>query len=194
MRIVSHLFQITGFLSASVVATSLAIAAPILAQDRSLNSALLPTPQQDWLDAHNAARADVGLGPLTWDQDLERDARTWASHLAARGAFNHASDLRGRQQGENLWMGTRNRFTPREMVEAWLAEQRHFLPGTFPDVSRTKQWSDVGHYTQIIWPGTRKVGCAAAPNSRNEVLVCRYWPAGNVIGERLDPARHLTRR
>lgn len=194
MRIASHLSRIAGLLSASLVATSLATAAPVEAQDRSLSSALRPTPQQDWLDAHNAARADLGLGPLIWDHDLERDARAWANHLSARGTFSHASDLSGRQQGENLWLGTRNRFAPRDMVGAWLAEQRYFRPGTFPDVSRTKRWSDVGHYTQIIWPSTRKVGCAVAPNSRNEVLVCRYWPAGNVIGERLDPAQHLSRR
>jgi hypothetical protein len=31
-------------------------------------------------------------------------------------------------------------------------------------------------------------------NARHEVLVCRYWPAGNVIGYRLDPAARLSRR
>ncbi|PKP92679.1 MAG: SCP-like extracellular, partial [Alphaproteobacteria bacterium HGW-Alphaproteobacteria-15] len=48
--------------------------------------------------------------------------------------------------------------------------------------------------TQIIWPETQEVGCATARNHRHEVLVCRYWPAGNVTGRRLDPAERLSRR
>ena len=68
-----------------------------------------------------------------------------------------------------------------------LACRAAFRPGVFPDVSRTGRWSDVGHYTQIIWPETQEVGCATALNASHEVLVCRYWPAGNVIGYRLDP-------
>ena len=43
-------------------------------------------------------------------------------------------------------------------------------------------WSAVGHYTQIVWPTTRRVGCATASNRANDYLVCRYWPAGNVVG------------
>jgi hypothetical protein len=43
----------------------------------------------------------------------------------------------------------------------------------------------VGHYTQLIWPTTREVGCAVAKGQGNDVLVCRYAPAGNVLGEKI---------
>jgi hypothetical protein len=49
-------------------------------------------------------------------------------------------------------------------------------------VSRTGNWSDVGHYTQIVWPASQRVGCATASNRANDYLVCRYLPAGNIVG------------
>jgi hypothetical protein len=49
-------------------------------------------------------------------------------------------------------------------------------------VSRTGDWSQVAHYTQIVWPATQRVGCATASNRSNDYLVCRYLPAGNVVG------------
>lgn len=154
----------------------------------------LPPHEQEWLAAHNAARADVGAPPLAWNDRLARDAEDWAIDLADRRAFQHDPDLVRKGQGENLWRGTRARYSPAQMIGYFVAERRDFRPGTFPNVSTTGRWSDVGHYTQIIWPETQQVGCAVASNRRDEVLVCRYWPAGNVMGYRLDPAERLTRR
>jgi hypothetical protein len=34
----------------------------------------------------------------------------------------------------------------------------------------------------MVWPTTTKVGCAIASNARHDFLVCRYSPAGNVMG------------
>ena len=62
-------------------------------------------------------------------------------------------------------------------------EVRYFHTGQFPDVSSTGRWSDVGHYTQLIWRGTQQVGCAVGQGRANDILVCRYWPAGNVMGQ-----------
>lgn len=165
-------------------------AAPALPQDRAY---LLP-PEQEWLAEHNAAREDVGLGPLRWNAGLARDAEAWAITLAERRRFEHASHEVRKGQGENLWRGTRDRYAPWQMINLFVAEKRDFRPGTFPNVSTTGRWSDVGHYTQIIWPETQQVGCATARNHSDEVLVCRYWPAGNVMGYRLDPSERLSRR
>jgi hypothetical protein len=154
----------------------------------------LPPHEQEWLAAHNAARADAGAPPLAWNDELARDAEDWAIELADRGDLDHASAKIRKGQGENLWRGPKDRFAPWQMIDLFVAEKRAFRPGTFPDVSRTGRWSDVGHYTQIIWPETEEVGCATARNRKHEVLVCRYWPAGNVMGHRLDPTERLTRR
>jgi hypothetical protein len=38
-----------------------------------------------------------------------------------------------------------------------------------------------GHFTQIVWRGTRVVGCGVASCSGKALWVCRYAPAGNVV-------------
>lgn len=181
------------FVSTMIRSTGAALlmaAAPALPQ-----ASRTASPQEsDWLAEHNLAREEVGIAPLVWSARLARDAQGWADHLAARNRYDHASPQERKGQGENLWRGTKNSWTARETIGFFLAEKRHFRPGQFPDVSRTGQWSDVGHYTQVIWPQTREVGCAVAHTPSDEVLVCRYWPAGNVWGDRVDPAEHIARR
>lgn len=133
--------------------------------------------------AHNRARRDYGVGPLVWDDVLARDARAYAVQLARRNRFEHDPQSgRKVKQGENLWTGTRTAYRYDEMIGALVDERRFFMPGRFPAVSRTGDWSQVGHYTQIVWPTTRQVGCATASNRASDYLVCRYWPAGNVVG------------
>ena len=120
-------------------------------------------PGQDFagrvLTLHNRERASMGLPPLRWSAELSQEAGSWASSLADRGAFEHSS--RG-DFGENLWMGSADWFSPEQMVGAFLSQRRVFRPGRFPHVSRTGNWMDVGHYTQVIWPETQAVGCGVA--------------------------------
>lgn len=133
--------------------------------------------------AHNQARRQYGVAPLAWDDALARDAAIYARTLARSGRFEHDPQYGRRpKQGENLWMGTRSAYSYAEMINLLVAERREFRPGRFPSVSSTGRWSDVGHYTQIIWPTSQRVGCATAANRASEYLVCRYWPAGNIVG------------
>lgn len=136
--------------------------------------------------AHNQARRQYGVGPLAWDDALARDAAVYAQHLARTGRFQH-DPQRGRRppQGENLFMGTRDAYSYSDMIRLLIDERRFFRPGRFPAVSRTGDWSQVAHYTQIIWPTSQRVGCATASNRANDYLVCRYWPTGNVVGTML---------
>lgn len=134
------------------------------------------------LAAHNAERAADGLAPLVWDNNLGIAAAAWAEHLALTATFDH-SDRRSRPGiGENLWAGTRGAYSIEAMVHAWASEKRSFVRGIFPNVSRTGNWYDVSHYTQVIWPATTRIGCALASNARSDYLVCRYSPKGNVDG------------
>ena len=165
-------------------------AAPALPQASRATSPI----EHDWRAAHNDARTAVGLAPLAWSDRLAADADGWAEHLAANDLYDHASPDQRRGQGENLWRGPRDQWSAWETIGFFVAEKRDFHFGTFPEISRTGQWRDVGHYAQVIWPETREVGCAIARTPRDEVLVCRYWPAGNVWGQRIDRPEHLTRR
>ena len=135
------------------------------------------------LAAHNSERGRVGAPPLTWSDELEAEARNWAGELIVTGRFAHDPSMHG--HGENLWSGWGGRdFTPEDMVGDWIAKKAQYRPGVFPNVSRTGNWVDVGHYTQVVWSGTTHVGCAIASRDDRSVLACRYSPPGNIDGRR----------
>jgi uncharacterized protein YkwD len=135
------------------------------------------------MKAHNDARRAYGVVPLAWDPRLAADAGAYARKMARTRTFRHdSSPERRRAQGENIWMGTRTGFSYATMIGQMIDERRDFRPGIFPEISRTGRWSDVGHYTQVVWPATTHVGCATASNSSNDYLVCRYAPRGNITG------------
>ncbi|MEP3420684.1 MAG: CAP domain-containing protein [Erythrobacter sp.] len=146
--------------------------------------------EQIWLTAHNVERDEFGVAPLVWNAQLARDARLWANQLATENRLRHASVQERGGRGENLWMGTAGYFSADQMIGHFADEKQFFRPGQFPSVSTTGNWADVGHYTQIVWADTREVGCAKVQNARFDVLVCRYWPAGNILGVPIVPARN----
>jgi Cysteine-rich secretory protein family len=137
------------------------------------------------LAAHNIERTRMGMPPLAWDDALGFGAATYAQQMALSGLFAHSDRHARRGIGENLWMGTHGAFSIEAMVGGWAAEKRYFVPGVFPNNSRTGNWEDVGHYTQMIWPTTTRVGCAIASTARIDYLVCRYATAGNMDGRKL---------
>ena len=134
------------------------------------------------LAAHNRERAALGISALRWDPALAAEAATWSGTLAARNVMQHAPQGRGAPQGENLWAGTAGAYSPEAMVGAWAREKRLYRHAPFPAVSRTGHWKDVGHYTQMVWRDTDRVGCAIAAGAEFDYLVCRYRTAGNVMG------------
>jgi uncharacterized protein YkwD len=138
------------------------------------------------LASHNRERASLGIGQLEWDDGLAADAALWAAHLTRVGYLVHSPDERYNPdpQGENLWAGTAGYYNAEAMVGLWIAEKRNFKPGIFPANSRTGNLEDIGHYTQVMWRSTGKVGCALARGRSDEFMVCRYSEGGNVIGER----------
>ena len=170
-------------LTAGLVAP--ACAAPVV--HRQYEPVRVAAPPQDvaarLLAAHNVERARVGTVPLRWDEALAVEAGVWARELVDTGRWEHDPALHG--HGENLWTGWGNRiWTPEEMVGGWTAEKRHYVRGVFPNVSRTGDWTAVGHYTQMVWSGTTHVGCAIATRGNRSVLACRYSPPGNIDGRR----------
>ena len=172
-----------------VVSALLAAGSASAGQTASIPIAEIPHTQppvdesERLLVVHNAERARLGLPPLMWNAALAREADDYAKILLARGALAHASANDRKGNGENLWMGTAGAWNSDAMVGMFLDERRYFRAAAFPDVSLTGNWSDVGHYTQIVWRDTKEVGCALDSGGGMDVLVCRYFPAGNVFGK-----------
>lgn len=135
------------------------------------------------LAAHNRERARLGIPPLQWDPALAASAASYGPTLARIGRLQHSTRADRAGQRENLWMGTRGAYSPEEMVGYWIAEKTHYRAGMpFPYVSRTGNWADVGHYTQVVWRATTHVGCAIYPSRQWDYLICRYSPPGNIDG------------
>ena len=126
------------------------------------------------LAAHNAVRQAVGVPALAWSGQLAAFAQQWANELVARGKFAHR---RNSPYGENLFEVSGARATPGEVVDQWASESKNYRYG-----SNTCR-GVCGHYTQIVWRDTRRVGCAVAGTARTEVWVCNYDPPGNWIGK-----------
>lgn len=135
------------------------------------------------LVAHNAERTRLGLPGLVWNASLASDASDYARHLLDKGSLQHSSAAVRKGGGENLWMGSAGAWDSAGMVDMFISERRYFRAAKFPDVSLTGNWTDVGHYSQIVWRETKEIGCALASGKGNDVLVCRYFPAGNVVGK-----------
>lgn len=136
------------------------------------------------LALHNRERERAGVPPLTWDIALAEAAASYGPALARIGRLEHSPAVSRPGQGENLWMGTRGAYSVEEMIGGWIGEKRLFRPGRFPDaVSASGNWSDVAHYTQMIWRGTTRVGCAIPSVGDWDYLICRYAPGGNVLGQ-----------
>jgi hypothetical protein len=137
------------------------------------------------LALHNRERAATGARPLVWDPALARAAASYGPALERLGKLAHSPADARPGQGENLWMGTRDAYALEEMGGSWAAEKSLLRPGVFPSVSRSGNWSDVAHYTQMIWKGTTRVGCAVRKTRKWDFLICRYSPNGNVVGQRV---------
>jgi len=157
----------------------------VLAAGHAAAAACGPAPPnfvQAMLEAHNAYRHEVGVAPIAWSAELACGAQQWADHLIALGGMTlqHSSPEERQGAGENLWAGTAGFYRLPDLVGYWGGEKRDYHGG--PVTMDNLQL--VGHYTQMVWRGTTFVGCALARGNGSDILVCRYGPAGNLIGVR----------
>lgn len=139
------------------------------------------------LGEHNRLRAAYRVPSLRWDPALAAAAQAYAQHLARTGRLAHAPREGRGAARENLSQGMLG-WGPREMLGNWLREERLFRAGTYPNVTTTGRWEDVSHFTQMIWPKTKSLGCGLAVGSGHRWLVCRYLPGGNRDGDYVGPA------
>ncbi|HTV24560.1 MAG TPA: CAP domain-containing protein [Polyangiaceae bacterium] len=147
--------------------------------------------------AHNETREALGLPDLTWSPEIAEFAQQWADNLADEqcGSIAHRDQ---RQYGENIAMSGSTRegdvFSPEDAVAGWVAEVACWDFGTINGTERCDAQcatdlssNGCGHYTQVVWRNTQRVGCGyatcfSAPFNF-QVWVCNYDPPGNFIGQ-----------
>ena len=138
-------------------------------------------------DLHNRERRKVGVPGLAWDPALAAIAQAWAAKCtdkdAPSGLVDHNPNRGVGYQGsvgENIFGST---ATPsaQQAVGSWVGELQSY------NYAQNTCSGVCGHYTQVVWKTTQKVGCAVYTcNSLkfSGTLVCNYSPAGNVNGQR----------
>ena len=126
------------------------------------------------LAAHNRVRARHCAPPLAWSDKLAKVAQKWADSLVAQGcAFEHSRT----DYGENLAAGTIGALDPARVVAMWYGEIAHY------DFRRGGFSMETGHFTQVVWRATARVGCGTSRCNGMQIWVCNYDPPGNVEGE-----------
>ncbi len=125
---------------------------------------------------HNAVRAEVGVAPLRWDAGLAAHAQQWADHLAANGCrMRHRQPNR---YGENLFQGTARHYRAIDAVQSWESEKALYRGGVITETN----YRQIGHYTQMVWRGTTRLGCGEAICNATRLVTCNYDPPGNKLG------------
>jgi len=151
----------------------------------SIQNSLLTT--ENYAKIHNQLREQHFQGhPLLRNSSLERDAQNYANYLAQTGKFSHDPTNRSHKYGENLYAFSRN-TTPnlKSIIQKWYNEQQYYNYSN----NKCKSGEMCGHYTQIIWKTSQKIGCASAQYQKGRfkggyVTVCKYYPYGNIVGKR----------
>ncbi|NWR05460.1 GLIP1 protein, partial [Paradoxornis webbianus] len=146
---------------------------------------------EDCVRAHNTFRSKVNppasnMFRMSWDAALAKTAKAWAKKCI----FDHNTYLKmpGKTHptfplvGENIWTGTASIFSVNAALKSWFNEVSSY------DFSTNRCTYICGHYTQVVWAESYKVGCAVHfcntvenfPGMVNAAhFVCNYGPAGN---------------
>jgi uncharacterized protein YkwD len=161
------------------------LALPLLTVSASAQVARAePSLAEVMLAVHNRERALVGTPPLRWNAQMAAGAADYAAKLVGLTYLEHSPRASRPGQGENLSLGAAGFHSAEVMAGFWVEEKKDFVNGAFDQVSRTGNWLDVAHYTQMIWRTTTEIGCAVSTGARRTYLVCRYSPKGNRDGQK----------
>ena len=135
--------------------------------------------QKSALDAHNNYRAKHHVGKLVLNQELCDIAQRYAEELARTGNFAHSQNsFHGDNMGENLFACYGMKINGKMMTDDWYNEVSMY------DFNNPGYISGTGHFTQVVWKGSKQVGFGYAQARDGYYYgVANYYPAGNFIGE-----------
>ena len=135
--------------------------------------------QKSALDAHNNYRAKHHVGKLVLNQELCDIAQKYAEELARTGNFAHSGNsFHDDNMGENLFACYGMKITGKMMTDDWYNEVNQY------NFNNPGYISGTGHFTQIVWKGSKQVGFGYAQARDGYYYgVANYYPAGNFIGE-----------
>ncbi|KAA0031385.1 hypothetical protein IC582_000162 [Cucumis melo] len=139
-------------------------------------SSIAQDSPQDFVDAHNAARAQVGVGPVSWDETVANYAQQYANQHINDCQMVHSNG----PYGENLAWSSAD-LSGTNAVQMWVNEKQFY-----DYASNSCVGSECRHYTQVVWKNSVKIGCAKVEcnNNGGTFITCNYDPSGNYVNQR----------
>jgi hypothetical protein len=163
------------------------------------------------VNLHNEWRAKFSIPPwckkadLVYDTALGDHAQAWANTLAqGNGEWDHnpnrtvaghgitADNLAKLYYDGGLREKSKSSFI-RDAISGWGGECEHYDVQTYKIKANAQKKHvfslppEVGHFTQLIWKSTTKVGCGISLVEKSGkticYVVCVYYPPGNVGGQ-----------
>jgi uncharacterized protein YkwD len=151
------------------------------------------TYQERVVDHHNVHRANHSAPALEWDSALA----STAAKIAATCVYAHSMDVDGGNYGQNIAAGVEANNVSAVITELFYNGEVGYYTNLYgqanPDMTNFEKW---GHFSQLVWKGTTKVGCATQYCSGGlanvgqyvspHFTVCNYGAPGNYAGEYAD--------
>lgn len=136
------------------------------------------------LTEHNKKRADHGVSPLEWSEECEKHAKMWVQHLVELDslAHDHESGL-----GENCgYFNSSSATTKPDILWAENVSNMWYNEISKYNFDKNDYQPQTGHFTQMVWKGSEKMGCAIAKKGTKVFIVANYFPPGNFMGKYAD--------
>ncbi|KAM8734564.1 cysteine-rich venom protein [Acanthopagrus schlegelii] len=154
-------------------------------EETQVQSALCPgtnrTVQDEIVNLHNHFRRNVSptaanMLKMNYSEDVAVSAQAWADKCVLAHGPPDTRELKGYGMGENLFYSSVP-LSWTDVITAWHNEVALFK---YPD----GDWKKTGHYTQVVWSTSYRVGCGMTHCASKGVYfyACHYYRAGNFQG------------
>ncbi|KAM9353553.1 cysteine-rich venom protein [Symphorus nematophorus] len=141
-----------------------------------------PTVQNEIVAVHNGFRKAVepaasDMLRMNYSVEVAASAQAWVDKCILAHGAPTTRMLDGYELGENLFYSSKL-YQWTDVVEAWHSEVANYK---YPMGS--KNGKTIGHYTQVVWNSSYKVGCGVTLCPNNIYFyACHYYRAGNFKG------------
>jgi hypothetical protein len=144
--------------------------------------------------AHNDKRRIVakGLEPnqppaanmikMVWDNEAADIAQLWADQCQSGHDVRRDTVFTGGNQknGQNIMWAGSSTVGGTRAVDAWYNEVLKF--NATAQLNPFAFTMATGHYSQVVWAKSARVGCGFMFQNNKATLVCNYGPFGNMPG------------